>query len=220
VLRNPGRDVLLKIGRAFRLRTLRYFVKKMANTTNWTLLPISVNARGNKNASILENGKPLKIKLHPTTAPFGAGLFNDNGTSTRLNLDLQCDEVYLEFCTAVDEWCIEQLTSRSTEFFKTKKSRAEVEAIFKPSATPHCSKGIEYAPTLRTKINTLGTNAIRCWNPDKTVKATPECGLDWKGATITPEILIKSIWFMQGACGVVYETTNAIIENDVIECPF
>ena len=192
----------------------------MANTANWTLLPISINARGNKNASILENGKPLKIKLHPTTAPFGAGLFNDNGTSTRLNLDLQCDEVYLEFCTAVDEWCIEQLTSRSTEFFKTKKSRAEVEAIFKPSATPHCSKGIEYAPTLRTKINTLGTNAVRCWNPDKTAREIPERGLAWKGATITPEMQITSIWFMQGACGVVYETTHAIIENDIIECPF
>ena len=96
-----------------------------------------------------------------------------------LNLDLQCNDAYLEFLNQVHDWCIGQLTARSTEYSKTKKTGAELETIFKKSATPHVSQmGIEYAPTLRTKINTLGSTAVRCWNPDKAARPTPADGLD------------------------------------------
>ena len=142
----------------------------MANTTNWTILPIVINARGNKSAQILCNNAPVKIKFGPTTAPFGAGLFTKDDAATRLNLDLQCDETYCEFLNAVDDWAICLLADRSTEFFKKTMSKEEVVIIFKPSATPHCKNGIEYAPTWRTKINVSGLRPVRCWRPDKTAE--------------------------------------------------
>ena len=109
-------------------------------TANWQLSPIVCNARGNKSAQILcansTGGNLIKVRLGPTKAPFGAGLFTQSADATRLNLDLQCSENYVIFFDAVDEWAIGRLAERSTDYFKKSMTKDEIKQLFKTSATP------------------------------------------------------------------------------------
>ena len=189
----------------------------MSPTANWQLQPIVCSSRGNKSAPITCNNAPIKVKFAQTVAPFGAGLYNAPADATRLNLDLACGDDYLSWLAAVDDWACIELSKRSTEFFKKKMSKEEVKAMFKASATPHSSNGIEFAPTMRTKINIQGMNAVKCWNPDKTARSIPE---DWRGASLTPEISVRALWFMAGSVGVLYEIHNIIVDQEEQVCPF
>jgi hypothetical protein len=191
---------------------------KMSPTANWQLQPIVCSTRGNKSAPITCNNAAVKkIFEDKTVAPFGAGLYNAPPDANRLNLDLACTEEYTSWLEAVDEWAVSELFKRSTEFFKKKMSKEEIKAIFKASATPHSSNGIDFAPTMRTKINLKGLNAVKCWNPDKTTRNTPE---EWRGASLQPEILVKGLWFMAGSVGVLFEVHNVIVEQEEETCPF
>ena len=187
-------------------------------TANWQLLPITCNARGNKTAGIVCDNKVIKVKLDETKAPFGAGLWQQKPEDTRLNLDLACNERYLKFLETVDEWAIDQLAQRSAEYFKAPKTKDEIRAIFKPSATPHEKNGISYAPTMRAKMNIAGANCIKCWSDSKASRNQPD---DWRNCTLTPEVLIKGLYFMAGGVGVVYECHNiVVVEDEPEECPF
>lgn len=185
-------------------------------TANWQLLPIVCSARGSKSAQILCNNAPIKVKLEPTKAPFGAGVWNQTPDITRLNLDLQCSN-YLEFLQKVDDWAIDKLAANSSQFFKKTMSKEEIKGIFKPSASPHEKNNVPYEPTFRCKINVAGANVVKCWNADRSARSIPD---DWRGATITPEVTIKGLWFMQGGCGIVFEVHNCIVEEESAECPF
>ena len=182
----------------------------------WELgLPTS-SVRGNKSSQILCKGGAAKVRLDPTRAPFGAGNFNKE-ESVRMNLDLECADSYKSFLQAVDDWAIGKLAADSHLFFKKALSLAEVKAIYKPSCTPHTKNGVEYEPTMRCKINTVGPYAVKAWTPDKVSRALPEC---WRNKTLTPMLTVKSVWFMSGACGIVFEIHNIIIEEEDEECPF
>ena len=187
-------------------------------TANWLLLPITCNARGNKTAGIVCDGEVIKVKFDETKAPFGAGLWNKQPDDIRLNLGLACTERYLNFLDSVDEWAIDQLAQRSAEYFKGPKTKDEIRAIFKPSATPHEKQGISYPSTMRCKINIAGTNCIKCWHPSKALRNRPD---DWRSCTLTPEVTIKGLYFMAGGVGVVYECQNiVVVEEGPEECPF
>jgi hypothetical protein len=186
------------------------------NPATWELLPVVTNARGSKSAPITCQGGAIKIKMEPTRAPFGAGNFNKEDT-VRVNLDLACTESYIEFLKQVDAWVIDRLVAHSKTVFKKEMSKDEIKGIYRPSYTAHSKAGIEYMPTMRTKINTCGPNAVKCWTAEKTPRDLPQ---DWRNCTITPEVLVKSVWLMNGGCGTLFEIKNAIVEEASDECPF
>ena len=96
-------------------------------------------------------------------------------------------------------------------------SEEEIRAVFKRSSTERCKDHVDYEPTCRTKINVAGPGAVRCWTPEKTLRALPE---DWRRCSITPILTAKCIWFMQGGCGVTYQVDDCILVEKNEECPF
>ena len=67
------------------------------------LCAVVTGPRGNKSSPLLtSDGKPVSCKLPPTTTPFNAGVYGDQ-PSTRLNLDLRCDDpAYQKFLKDLD----------------------------------------------------------------------------------------------------------------------
>ena len=186
--------------------------------TDLQLLPLVSNPRGNKSAGILRNNLPVTCKLPATTTPFNAGVFGDTPGAVRQNLELHAgQEAYQHFLNEIDEFCIKALAKDSAQYFKKKMSKEEIRAVFKRSSTERCKDHVDYEPTCRTKINVAGPGAVRCWTPEKTLRALPE---DWRRCSITPILTAKSIWFMQGGCGVTYQVDDCILVEKNEECPF
>jgi len=182
------------------------------------LLPLVSGPRGNKFAPILRGSSPATCTLPASSTPFNAGVFGDTPGATRLNLDLHCgQEAYQTFLKEIDEFCIKAMASDPQQFFKKKLSEEDIRAIFKPSITERRKDNIDYEATVRTKINIAGPSAVRCWTPEKTLRALPE---DWRRCSITPILAAKSVYFMAGGCGVTYEVSDCILVEKGDDCPF
>jgi hypothetical protein len=178
---------------------------------------VIVGPRGNKSAPLSRGNKPVTCKLPPTTAPFNAGVFGDQ-LSTRLNLELHVgQEEYQKFLNEIDEFCIKALAKDSAQYFPKKKTEEEIRAIFKPSITVREKDGVQYEATMRTKINTSGIGALRCWTSEKALRGLPE---DWRRTTIEPIVTAKSIYFMQGIVGVTFQIDDCVVVEKSEECPF
>ena len=187
------------------------------NTAKWLLLPVctSINGR-NKSAPIVCENQSVKLKLEPTTAPFGAGNFNVE-EKVRMNLDLSCSESHLKILTQIDEWALKQLSKDSKLYFKKELSDTELRAAYRPCATPHEKNGVAYPPTMRLKIMTDGPNKIRCWTPDRQPRPMPE---DWRNCRLTAQSTVQSIWLMNGAAGVLFQCCDVIVEEQSMDCPW
>ena len=189
---------------------------KMADL-EWQLLPACTSLNGrNRSAPIVFENQSVKITLEPTKAPFNAGNFNAEEI-VRLNLDLSCTASYTTFLNSVDKWALRELGKNPTLYFKKDLTPTELKAAYRPCATPHEKNGIQYPETMRVKIMVDGPNKIRCWTPDRQPRPMPE---DWRKCTLTPQIIAKSIWLMNGQAGVLFECQDCIIEDDDVSCPF
>ena len=175
--------------------------------------------RGNRSCALLtSDGKPVTCKLPPTTTPFNAGVYGD-APSTRLNLDLVCDDpAYQKFLNAVDEFVLQTICKNSSDYFKSKKTPEEVRAAFKRSIkTIEREGGPTYAPLVRTKINVAGQGCVTVWDENKQSRALPE---DWRKCSIQPILIAKSVYFLQGILGVTYQIDDCIVHEKSDECPF
>ena len=189
----------------------------MADTTSWNLLPVCTSLNGrNKSAPITCNNQSIRLKLEPTTAPFGAGNFNKEEL-VRLNLDLSCTEAITALLTDIDKWAFEQLSKDSKNYFKKQLSATELLAAYRPCATPHEKDGIQYPPTMRLKIMTEGPNKVRCWTPSKELREMPK---EFRNCIITAQATVKSIWLMNGQAGVLFECYDLVVEEQDVSCPF
>ena len=187
------------------------------NTAKWQLLPVCTSLNGrNKSAPIVCENQSVRLKLEPSTAPFGAGNFNVEET-VRLNLDLSCKESHLKLLTQIDEWALKQLAKDSKLYFKKELSETELRAAYRPCATPHEKAGVQYPPTMRLKIMTEGPNKIRCWTPDHQPRPMPE---EWRNCRLTAQVVVKSLWIMNGAVGTLFECHDIIVDEEDISCPF
>ena len=154
----------------------------MANAANWKILPTISNVRGHKSAQIVQEKEgicsPQVVKIHlgPTRAPFGAGCFNSE-EKIRVNLDLECTNTYTELLERIDAWVIDTLAASPELYFKKPLTRDEVIKAYKPSCTPHSKNGIDYSPTMRCKTTLEGPSKVRCWTPERFLRAVPE---DWR----------------------------------------
>ena len=189
----------------------------MAELRELAIAPPTSSTRGKLSSISLKNGDPYRLNLTKfLRAPFGAGSWDKN-ENVRLNLDLSLTDELVDFFNKLDAQIIALLASKSTTYFRKNLTKEEIVAIYKPSATPHEKEGMKYPHTLRTKITTVGPKAVKCWTEDKVERALPA---DWRSCEIRPQLVVRSIWFMSNQVGVTYETTNALIREEVAECPF
>jgi hypothetical protein len=81
------------------------------------------NAKGGKSAQVtLQNGKPVVcIATFPLSCPYGAGLYQDDGGSTRLNIDFGQLEGLEAIYRGLDEQLIQAATTAKESFWHGKK---------------------------------------------------------------------------------------------------
>ena len=68
------------------------------------------------------------------------------------------------------------------------------------------TSGKTYKPTLKTKIDLEGQNAVRCWNTDGESVSSP---LIWKNLKLKPKLIFSHLWIMGNQFGVVVRVSDA-----------
>ena len=107
---------------------------------------------------------------------------------------------------------VEQVAARSQEIFKKQLS---VDAV-REKYTPLVRRKEGYNPRLRTKIDLA---RVRVWDKDKILRPVPSN--KFRGARVYPQIKIKHLWTMAHGFGLTVDTTDLMLEDEVIEyCPF
>jgi hypothetical protein len=180
----------------------------------WQLAQISTSSRGNKIAVI--SGKDgCRIRIAKTNSPFGAGTFNNDPNATRLNLDLVIPDDLLPTLREIDEFAVKALSADKKHYFG---KDIDVQSVYKSCINEHVTGDKVYPSTLRCKINTTGSSAVRHWTPDRQLRDAPE---DYRNCYIEAMAVAKSMYFMGGSCGIVFDITDMIIhEHEVVQCPF
>ena len=134
-----------------------------------------------------------------------------------MNLDLSCTESMLETLAQIDDWALAQLAKDTKLYFKKELSENELRSAYRTCATAHEKGGVQYPATVRAKVMLEGPNKIRCWGPNKEPRDIP---LDFRGCKLTPQLVVKSLWLMNGSAGVLFECLDLIVEEEDISCPF
>jgi hypothetical protein len=189
-----------------------------SSVNDFQLQDTQTSGRGAKTATLLGcNGGKVMYSIGagdaPTTTPFGASTYNDE-VSTRKTLDLRVDENEAEFFQALDVWAVEYLSKNSERLFKKGLTPAQVQEHYRsPVATKE-----GYQPLIRTKINTSGLNAVRCWNAQCEAIALPE---DLRGCQLLAHVQLSHLWIMGRDFGWVLTVHDLMITEQVShECPF
>ena len=92
------------------------------------------------------------LSAEPLLSPFSAGVFQDDGSATRINLDLTLNEATKKILEAWDSFFADQLKNVC------------------PGKHDHklVQKNGKYPERVRLKANTQGPNACRPWAADQT----------------------------------------------------
>ena len=185
------------------------------------ILDPQVSARGAKYALIEHDKKvgdgKLRImigdKTQPTFSPFGMSTYN-NDDSQRKNIEFVLTPTDEDKVNRVYDWALGYLASQSDRFFKKPVAKDELLELFKHPVV----KKEQYAPKLKCKIDTIGKNAVRCWDPQGQRCELPS---DLRGYKLVPKITFNHIWFMSKECGIVCLCSDLLIlECATEECPF
>ena len=172
------------------------------------------SSRGAKTCSVLSGkGEKIVFALGPTSTPFGANNYGDE-SSSRKTLDLRVTDTECEFFSKLDDWAIDYITKNSERLFKKSLTRAQVAEHYR---SPVSTKE-GYQPLVRTKINTAGQNAVRCWSTDREVIELPE---DLRGCSFLAQVHLSHLWIMGRDFGMVISCQDLqILEQTSHECPF
>ena len=172
------------------------------------------SSRGAKTCTLLSGkGEKIVFTLGPTSTPFGATNFQDEASS-RKTLDLRVSESEYEFFKELDNWAIDYITKNSERLFKKSLTRAQVLEHYRSPVTT--KEG--YQPLVRTKINTLGQNACRCWSSQREPTTLPE---DLRGCSFLSHVHLSHLWVMGRDFGFVICCQDLqILEQTNHECPF
>jgi hypothetical protein len=185
---------------------------------DFQLQDTQTSGRGAKTATLLGcNGSKVMYSIGaggaPTCTPFGASTYNDEATA-RKTLDLRVDDEEAEFFQSLDTWAIEYLSKNSERLFKKAMTPEQVQEHYRsPVATKE-----GYQPLVRTKINTSGPNAVRCWDAQRDVTELPE---DLRGCQLLAHVHLSHLWIMGRDFGWVFTVHDLMIVEQVSqECPF
>ena len=185
---------------------------------NFTLADTQTSSRGAKTCTLLSaKGDKIIFTLgslsRPTSTPFGASAFNDEQTS-RKTLDLRINEEEFNFFKQLDDWSIDYLTKNSERLFKKSLTRDQVKEHYRSPVTQKDG----YQPLVRTKINTLGQAAARCWSGQRENIQLPE---DLRDCNFIAQVHLSHLWVMGRDFGWVISCQDLMILEEVRhECPF
>jgi hypothetical protein len=182
---------------------------------HWQLAQVSTSGRGNRIAAISSKDGATTVRIPKTTSPFGAGTFNQDPTATRLNLDLVIPDELLDTLREIDQFAVKALSADKKHYFS---KDVDVQSVYKSCINEHVKGEKVYKPTIRCKINTTGSSAVRHWTPDRQLRDAPD---DYRNVYIEAMAVARQIYFMAGSCGVVLDITDMIIhEHEAVQCPF
>ena len=121
---------------------------------------VRTNAKGGKSAQVThQSGKPVVVVATvPLSCPFGAGLYQDDGSSTRLNIDFGQLESLEAIFSGLDEQLIKAAIAAKDHRWPAKNLTAEQ---VRENYTSPLKERAEYSTTLRCKID---TEKVRCWS--------------------------------------------------------
>ena len=116
-------------------------------------------------------------------------------------------------CNELDAWICKEVAAKSEQFFKKKLNLSEVQMHY----VPCLRQNEQYQPLFRFKINISGSNAVRCWSPDKSARALPG---NWKSAAVIPKLWIKGVYFQKKDWGLLLACTDLLVHEAEQGCPF
>ena len=180
----------------------------------YQLSDTQTSSRGAKTCTVLSGkGEKIVFTLGPTSTPFGANSYQDE-SSSRKTLDLRVSDTQFDFFKELDNWAIDYITKNSERLFKKSLTRAQVAEHYR---SPVSTKE-GYEPLVRTKINTLGQNAVRCWSSQRETMDLPE---DLRGCSFLAQVHLSHLWVMGRDFGWVITVQDLLIlEQQSHECPF
>ena len=154
-----------------------------------------------KYADIQFDGKQkiFQLSASPLVSPFQAGVFQDDGTATRLNLELNIDENTQQVLEAFDTFFSEQIKKLA------------------PGKTYHplIQKHGDYPARIRCKVNAQGPNAARFWSADQTPLGNVRT-VDTASKPVTACIVLSKVWLMGVSAGVTCELRAAVLHDNNI----
>jgi hypothetical protein len=172
------------------------------------------NAKGGKSASVTQqSGKLVFITATlPLTCPFGAGVFQSDGTETRLNIDFG----QLEGLEATFRGLDEQLITAAIAARDSLWPRGLAEQQVRENYTSPLKEREGYSTTLRCKID---VDKVRCWSWEGAKIPMPES--KGKGCQVCPRVQLQSVWFMApNKWGPTFTVTDLRLQEPVTECPW
>ena len=176
-----------------------------------TLGELNTGTRGIKTAGF--NGPVYWIPSDTALqVPFAPSAFNQPD-ATRVSMCVQSTAEIEQQCQELDTWLCKEVAAKSEQYFKKKLSLEEIKNNYVP-----CLRQTEqYKPLFRFKINLSGSNAVRCWNADKTMRALPG---NWKCTSVIPKIWINGVYLQTKEWGLLLECTDLLIHETEQGCPF
>ena len=175
--------------------------------STWTVGELAVSTRGQKSAPVFADSKPCPhIQLctvqNPMNAPFGASAYNDDGTATRLNMELDLNEEQCIQLGKLDEWA------------RARAKDLGLKGEFRPcvSVDKHGNR------RTRVKVSTTGVHAAKFWDTMRTPLGNCR-DLELSGALVTPVVAVTKLWTMAGQWGLTLELRHGIVSLVSQECP-
>ncbi len=175
---------------------------------------VRTNAKGGKSANAThKSGKPVVITATvPLSCPFGAGIYQGDGTETRLNLDFAQLESLEAIFRGLDEQLIQAAIAAKDSLWLGKNL---TDQQVRENYTSPLKERDGYSATLRCKID---TEKVRCWSWEGAKIPLPDSRA--KGCLVCPRIQLQSLWFMSPKWGATFLVTDLRIQEPCIECPW
>ena len=181
------------------------------------LADASVSARGAKTCALTSTGVTLVLNVGsreaPLSTPFGATSFGEEQTD-RKTVDFRLSGDTLAYFMALDEWMVNYAAQHSERLFTKKYTLAQCRENYKPCVRQQGS----YPASLRCKVNTAGSGAVRCWDVLSQRMPLPD---EFRNYELVPRVHISHMWQIGGRdFGLVINVTDCMCLARSTECPF
>ena len=153
--------------------------------------------KGQKFSEIKFSGEQpcFQLSSEALYSPFKAGVYQETGQETRLNLDLHISDSLRPILEAYDQFFAAEI--------KKLAPKANYHALVQESEGDYPSK-------LRLKVNTQGMLAARIWRPDQSLAGNIRA-VNTAGARLIACIVFTKVWYMGSQAGVTAELRHAVL---------
>ena len=181
------------------------------------LADATISARGAKTCALTSTGVKLILNVGtreaPLSTPFGATSFGEEQTD-RKTVDFRLTGEMLAYFTALDEWMVNYAAQHSERLFSKRYTLAQCRENYKPCIRQQGS----YPASLRCKVNTNGSGAVRCWDVMSQRMPLPD---EFRNYELVPRVHVSHMWQMGGRdFGLVINVMDCMCLARSTECPF